>query len=337
MSGHTRPFLVSPDDGGARSQTAGPVGGAWAAPSGIATVDPLEDDLYLVELEDVDLVDSMHAEQALRRLCCSPWSQRPRPDRVEMECIQLATQGSARPNAMSRRFQSGDAFSRRLLHEARQERHLGPDLRSIGHALATVGTAGMRRCLLETSVRRAIYGEAVVDGPMWSLYRHAVAVSAISRALARDYLQDAEDVADAALFHDAGVVVAFQQALGERDALGLRDPVELVFGVASVRAELTLQCAENWRLGDAAHTILVDLHRSREAPDLHPGVALVVLAEELALRQGDAMTPVGGIHPHDQPSGPALAWARQALGVGGALPELERRARAALQRLAAMT
>jgi len=335
MPGHIHPFPVSPAEAGDRLQTA--AGPPRLDPAGVGTTRIHDDDLYLVEVDDVDLVDCAHAEQALRRLCCSPWSQRPRPNRVEMECIQLATHGSVRPNVMSRRFQPGDAFSRRLLHEARQERHLGPDLRSVGHALATVGTAGLRRCLLEASVRRAIYGEAVVDGPMWSLYRHAIAVSAIARALARDFLQNAEDVADAALFHDAGVIVAFHQALGERDALGLQDPVELVFGVASVRAELTLQCAENWRLGDAAHTILVDLHRSREAPDLHPGVALVVLAEELVLRQGDAIAPVGGIHPHDQPSGPALAWARQALGVGGSMPELERRSRAMLQRLATMT
>jgi hypothetical protein len=319
MLRHIHPFPVSPDE------------------SGNSTTGHLDEDLYLVEVDDVDLVDCRHAEQALRRLCCSPWSQRPRPSRVEMECIQLATHGGVRPNVMSRRFQPGDAFSRRLLHEARQERHLGPGLRSIGHALAIVGTAGLRRCLLEASVRRAIYDDAVVNGPMWNLYRHAIAVSTIARALARDFLQNPEDVADAALFHDTGVVIAFHQAVGERDALGLRDPVELVFGVASIRAELTLQCAENWRLGDAAHTILVDLHRSREAPDLHPGVALVVLAEELALRQGYAIPMVGGIQPHDQPSGPALAWARQTLGVGGAMPELERRSQAVLQRLATMT
>jgi hypothetical protein len=301
--------------------------------SGNSTYDP---DLFLIEVDDVDLVDCSRAEEALRRLCCSPWSQRPRPNRVEIECLQLASHGHTKPHVMSRRFQPGDAFSRRVLHEARQERHLGPDLRSIGHALSTVGTAGMRRCILESSVRRAIFHDAAVDGPMWGLYRHTIAVSAIARALARDHLQNAEDVADAALFHDAGVVVALQQAMGERDALGLSDPVELVFGVASVRAELTMQCAENWRLGDGAHTLLVDLHRSRDATDLHPGVALVVLAEELALRLGFAVGPIGGLGPHDQPSGPALAWARQSLGIG-ALEETERRARAALQRIVTMT
>jgi hypothetical protein len=293
----------------------------------------------VITVSDEEFEDYSSVEEAVHRLCLSPWSRRPRPSRIELECLQLVQFAQVKAPVMMRRFRDYPRLANRVLHEAQQARHCGPGLRSVGHAVALVGPKGLRPFLLEASVRQSIFDGADVGGPLWALYRHTMAVVAIASALAPQCMLASDDVVEAALFHDAGTAVAFSQALEERDAFGLSSPEALAFGVATVRSELTLQCAENWRLSAATCEILFDLQRHRDHQDLHPAVALLVLADEMAMRLGfDVLVNGSAQGPHDLPCAQSLAWAQDALCIGDVTPkDIEEQALLALAPLASMT
>lgn len=230
----------------------------------------------------------------LEGFLAQPGVDLPRPPKVALEILELSQKPSARIEDIGRLLEREPLLAGRVLKLANSALYGSTSpVTTLKMALIRMGLSTVRDVVMEAAFHMTVIRTEDFTDTLEVIRRHSTAVAWISRFIARNTSIDAENAFLIGLLHDVGLSVGL---------VGLtefckRERVKPVLtpwrwlAVDGVHEQLTGQVLASWGLPMQILIVVKNHHTLRVGGMLHPSIAILMIAEQIAHDAGWGVTP----------------------------------------------
>jgi HD-like signal output (HDOD) protein len=245
------------------------------------------------DASELRFVSAKEVSAALRARFGSPSYRPPLLPVVAMEVMSLSHQRDASADALAELLAKDPMLAGRVLHLAQSPVYAGQSpIRSVRQAVVRLGLATMRDVVMEVAMNLRVFRAPGFSTALEQLRRHSTTVAWLSRAVCRFASLESELAFLCGLLHDVGIAASLV-VLAEDPELRALGVEQLLTAIDEVHCEATGQLARLWKLPPETHVVLERHHSLRIDGHIHPHIAVLAVAEELAIEAGGAMVLTG--------------------------------------------
>jgi putative nucleotidyltransferase with HDIG domain len=245
------------------------------------------------DVGDLRFVSAKEVSAALRARFGSPNYRPPLLPVVAMEVMSLSHQRDASADALAELLAKDPMLAGRVLHLAQSPVYSGQSpIRSVRQAVVRLGLATMRDVVMEVAMNLRVFRAPGFATALEQLRRHSTTVAYLARAVCRFATLESELAFLCGLLHDVGIAASLV-VLAEDPELRSIGVDHVLTAVDEVHCEATGQLARLWKLPAETHLVLERHHTLRIDGHVHPLIAVLAVAEELAVEAGGAVALTG--------------------------------------------
>lgn len=242
---------------------------------------------------DLRFVSAKEVTAALRARFGSPSYKPPLLPVVAMEVMALSHKREASADALADLLAKDPMLAGRVLHLAQSPVYSGQSpIRSVRQAVVRLGLATMRDVVMEVAMNLRIFRAPGFASALEQLRLHSTTVAYLSRAVCRFASFESELAFLCGLLHDVGIAASLV-VLAEDPELRSIGVEHVLTAVDEVHCEATGQLARLWKLPLETQVVLERHHSLRVDGHVHPLIAVLAVAEELAVEAGGAVALTG--------------------------------------------
>ncbi len=254
-----------------------------------------------VEISLEDQLDSGVAEfgAELTALFTSPRYQPPALPAVALKVMEMARRPKVEFEELAKTIEQDTLLAAKVMTRAQSAMYGGSSPpRSLKQAAVRMGVGGLRDLVVEVAMNLRVFRSPGLEKHMEILRQHSLAVAHCARLVCRFASLDAEYAFLCGLLHDVGIAAIFV-ALGE-GALKSRpkNPIALWSAIDHNHHEAGGTVARLWKLPDELAFVIGFHHQPVQGGYVHPLIAVLCVAQELAAQIGKAMS--GVLPGHEQ-------------------------------------
>jgi HD-like signal output (HDOD) protein len=238
-------------------------------------------------------VSSAEVTAALRKRFGSPGYKPPLLPVVAMEVMALSHKREASADELAELLAKDPMLAGRVLQLAQSQFYSGQaPVRSVRQAVVRLGVTTMRDVVMEAAMNLRVFRAEGFASALEQLRRHSTTVAYLSRAVCRFASMESELAFLCGLLHDVGIAASLV-VLAEDPELRAIGVEHVLSAVDEVHSEATGQLARLWKLPAETHIVLERHHALRIDGHIHPMIAVLAVAEELAVEAGGAVALTG--------------------------------------------
>jgi HD-like signal output (HDOD) protein len=212
---------------------------------------------------------------------------------VALEVMALSKKSEVSTEALTALLEKDPLLAGRVLRLAHAPSFAGePPVRSMRQAVARLGAPAVRDLLALIALDLRIFRTPGFAGALEQISRHSTTVAHLSRAVCRFAPLDGELAFLCGLLHDAGIAASLL-VLAENPELRTLGVEHVLTAIEEIHGEATGHLARLWRLPPETCLVLERHHTLRILGHIHPQIAVLAVAEELALEAGGEISLVG--------------------------------------------
>jgi putative nucleotidyltransferase with HDIG domain len=242
---------------------------------------------------------------------------------VALELLELVKRDDTSADAVVALLERDMVVAGRVLQLAASPLYSsGQPARTLRDAIVRLGTRAMAEILFQVWTTTKVFRAPGYERPMDELRLHSTAVAYIARIVCRRSAHHDEYAFLCGLLHDVGIALALI-AVAETSPRGAAPSFEELQGpIAEMHEQAGGILCRAWKLPDDVRLIVENHHHPMVAGRMHPIIAALRVAEEIAVELG--------VPALDEPRVEVAA--REALGLGdAAIARIAHEARAALE------
>jgi HD-like signal output (HDOD) protein len=242
---------------------------------------------------ELRFVSTGEVTAALRARFGSPGYKPPLLPVVAMEVMALSHKRDADADALAQLLGKDPMLAGRVLQIAQSPVYSGQSpIRSVRQAVVRLGLATMRDVVMEVAMNLRVFRADGFAGALEQLRRHSTSVAYLSRAVCRYVSFESELAFLCGLLHDVGIAASLV-VLAEDPELRTLGVEHVLTAVDDVHCEATGQLARLWKLPVETHVVLERHHTLKVDGHVHPLIAVLAVAEELAVEAGGPLALTG--------------------------------------------
>jgi HD-like signal output (HDOD) protein len=229
-------------------------------------------------------------EQYLKK----PDVQLPRPPAVALEVMKLSGKPTARIEDIAALLEREPLLAGRVLKLANSASYgATTPCTTLKQALVRMGLALVRSVVMEAAMQMTSLHAEGFSETLESVRRHSVATAWVSRFVARNTPLDAENAFLVGLLQDIGLSIALiavsQYQRAEKKPMTLT--LSSWLAALAVHESFSAQVLERWELPASMHIVVGHHHSLLVDGFEHPGVAVMMLARQIADERGWGIRP----------------------------------------------
>ena len=238
-------------------------------------------------------VSSADVTAALRARFGSPSYKPPLLPVIAMQVMAFSHKRDADADALAEMLSKDPMLAGRVLQIAQSPVYSGQSpIRSVRQAVVRLGLSTMRDVVMEVAMNMRIFRADGFSDALEQLRRHSITVAYLSRAVCRYASLESELAFLCGLLHDVGIAASLV-VLAEDPELRSIGVEHVLTAVDDVHGEAAGQLARLWKLPVETHVVLERHHSLKVDGHIHPMIAVLAVAEELAVQAGGAVALTG--------------------------------------------
>jgi len=218
----------------------------------------------------------------------------PRPPTVALEVLELSRKPTACIEDIAKVLEREPLLAGRVLKLANSALYGGNvKVVTLKQALIRMGLAIVRDVVMEAAMHLTVIHAEGLNATLESIRRHSSAVAWVSRFVARNTSIDAENAFLLGLLHDIGLSIALMGVADFQRAKKQPPRLDTVSWLAaeSVHERYTEQVLRTWGLPPALTLVLGHHHELKLQGRPQPQVAVLIVAEQIAVEAGWGVRP----------------------------------------------
>jgi putative nucleotidyltransferase with HDIG domain len=248
-----------------------------------------------VTLSLEDQLDSGIAEfgEELSNLFSSPRYQPPALPAVALKVMEMARRPKVEFDDLAKTIEQDSLLAAKVMTRAQSAMYSGQSpVRSLRQAAVRMGVGGLRDLVVEVAMNLRVFRSPGLEKQMETLRRHSLACAHTARLVCRYAALDGEYAFLCGLLHDVGIASIFV-AIGE-GALKSRpkNPIALWSAIDGSHESSGATIAKLWKLPDELALVIGAHHHPVQGGYVHPLIAVICVAQDLAARIGAGMDGV---------------------------------------------
>lgn len=241
----------------------------------------------VVHVDTDDAIDTDRLVTQLVELLRSPAYQPPILPNVALELLALSHRPDTTVREIDALLASEPVLAANVLRVANSPTFSpGARVRTLREAIVRLGTRTIAAIFFDVWANAKLFRAPGFEEPMNQVRRHSAAVAHVARVVSQQTALDDDYAYLCGLLHDIGVAIGLLTISEWRARDRLPEPFELCHALGEAHAEIGATLCEHWKLPSELVTVVRCHHRIEIDGHVHPGAALVRIAENVAFRQG---------------------------------------------------
>lgn len=217
----------------------------------------------------------------------SPQYKPPQAPKVALELAAMAARPNVEPHEVAKLLEQDPMIGGQVLKLANSAAYGGRSpIKTLKDAAVRLGLQAMRNIVLEAALNMRVFRADGYSGIMEQLRVHSSATANAARIIGRYTSMDAEFAFACGLLHDVGLAASLI-LLGDTAPRQKPPPISEVWNAMErVHEEAGGILMALWAVPGDMNLVIRTHHQARVGGVIHPHVAILALAEELAAENG---------------------------------------------------